>query len=605
MIKKLFPFFFLKNQKQEKQTIIRVLQYFYPYKWVVITAFIASGFVSLSTAGIAWLIKPALDDIFIRKDVEAIVYIPIIFIMLTLLKGIGRYVQNWCMSYSSFGVLEKLRQELFHKIIRLPLSFYETSQTGSLMSYVINDVGMIRQSLPAIIQAVRQFLTIGGLLYVVFTQNFSLACWALIVLPIAAFPFVMFSVALRRYGRRSAEIIAKTSSLLQELLSGIRTIKAFATEKEEINRFDIENSYISKLSLRQSTISELSSPVMELIGSIGVAIAIWYGGTEVLEDKMTPGTFFSFVAALIMLYEPVKALSNANMSLQNALAGAERIFGILDDSKLHIETGGSVLCGKEFYELTFDHVTLHYDSISEPALNDVSLTVRAGEKIALVGPSGAGKSTFVSLIPRFYEPQVGSIFFNGRLLTEYDLVSLRQSMAIVSQEPFLFNMSIRDNIAYGQPLEIRDNIIKIQAAAVAAFADEFIDLLPDGYNTKVGERGVKLSGGQKQRITIARALLKDPSLLILDEATSSLDSESERMVQGALENLMRNRTSLIIAHRLSTILESDRIIVFEDGKIVASGKHKELLGSCELYTRLYMMQFRTGELQNASIEKGC
>lgn len=605
MIKKLFPFFFLKNQKQEKQTIIRVLQYFYPYKWAVITAFIASGIVSLSTAGIAWLIKPALDDIFIRKDVEAIVYIPIIFIILTLLKGIGRYVQNWCMSYSSFGVLEKLRQELFHKIIRLPLSFYETSQTGSLMSYVINDVGMIRQSLPAIIQAVRQFLTIGGLLYVVFTQNFSLACWALLVLPIAAFPFVMFSVALRRYGRRSAEIIAKTSSLLQELLSGIRTIKAFATEKEEIERFDIENSYISKLSLRQSTISELSSPVMELIGSIGVAIAIWYGGTEVLEDKMTPGTFFSFVAALIMLYEPVKALSSANMSLQNALAGAERIFSILDDSKLHIETGGSVLCGKEFYELTFDHVTLRYDSVSEPALNDVSLTVRTGEKIALVGPSGAGKSTFVSLIPRFYNPQAGSIFFNGRLLTEYDLVSLRQAMAIVSQEPFLFNMSIRDNIAYGQPLEVRDNIIKIQAAAVAAFADEFIDLLPDGYNTKVGERGVKLSGGQKQRITIARALLKDPSLLILDEATSSLDSESERMVQGALENLMRNRTSLIIAHRLSTILESDRIIVFEDGKIVSSGKHKELLGSCELYTRLYMMQFRTGEFQDAPIEKGC
>lgn len=605
MAKKQSFFFFFKGQKKEKQLILRVLQYFYPYKWIVVIAFIASGVVSLSTAGVAWLIKPALDDIFIRKDSVAIVYIPIVFIGLTLSKGIGRYVQNWCMSFSSFRVLEKLRQDLFHKIIKLPLRFYETSQTGSLMSYVINDVGMIRQSLPAIIHAVRQMITISGLLFVVFRQNFNLACWALIVLPITAFPFIMFSKALRRYGRRSAEIIAKTSTMLQELLSGIRTIKAFATEKEEIYRFDTENARIAKISLRQASISELSSPVMELIGSIGIAIVIWYGGTEVLEDKMTPGTFFSFVAALIMLYEPVKSLNNANMALQNALAGAERIFSILDDTTLQIESGGDVPCEKEFRELRFEHVTFSYESSNEPALKDVSLTVRTGEKIALVGPSGAGKSTFVNLVPRFYDPQNGTIFLNDKPLMEYDLVSLRKAMAIVSQEPFLFNMSIRDNITYGQPLEVRDNIIKIQAAAVAAFADEFIEMFPDGYDTQIGERGVKLSGGQKQRITIARALFNDPSLLILDEATSSLDSESERMVQGALENLMRNRTSLIIAHRLSTILESDRIIVLHNGEIVASGKHKELLGTCELYTRLYMMQFRTDEFQDAFIEKVC
>ncbi len=585
--------FFSKERKRELKLLKRIFLYFLPYKKLICIAFLASGFVAVATAGIAWLIKPALDDIFIRKDMEAIVYIPVAFIFLTLFKGVGRYVQNWCMSYSSLQVLEVLRQELFCKIIHLPLHFYETSNTGIIMSYIINDVGMIRQSLPSLVQAIRQILTMCGLLYIVFLQNFYLACWAMLVLPFAVIPFIMFSRALRRYGRKNAEVTASISSLLQESLTGIRIIKAFSTEKQEIEKFNEESEHISKVSLRQTAVSELSSPVMELIGSLGVGLVIWYGGMEVLHDKMTPGTFFSFVAALIMLYEPVKVLSNANLSLQNALAGAERIFDILDDSKLNVETGGNLLVECDFYELRFEHVTVNYsaDNQDTPALYDINFTIRAGEKIALVGPSGAGKSTFVNLIPRFYDPKFGSIYLNGYPLINYDLTSLRHMVAIVSQDAFLFNMSIQDNIAYGQPSLIETDYIKIQSAAAAAFADEFIETLPHGYNTLVGERGVKLSGGQKQRITIARALLKNAPLLILDEATSALDSESERMVQGALENLMRNRTSLIIAHRLSTILEADRIIVLNNGHIISSGKHKELLGSCELYTKLYSMQF--------------
>lgn len=607
------------QRKKEARLAMRVFRYFAPYKWAMFLALVSSGVVSASTAGTAWLIKPALDDIFINKDMSALVYVPLAFIGLTLLKGVGRYVQNWCMNYSALRVLETLRQELFRKIVTLPLRFYEESQVGALMSRVINDVGMIRQSLPAFVQILRQVLTMTGLLFVVFNQNFKLACWALVVLPLAGFPFAMFSRALRRYGRRNAEITAGVSGMLQELLSGIRVIKAFATEKQETARFDVENARIVTISLRQANVSELASPVMELVGALGIGLVIWYGGREVIEGNMTPGTFFSFVAALVMLYDPVKALNGANMSVQNALAGAERVFGILDDPRLQTEQGGTVECDEPFRELVFSNVTLHYgaettpavsafapsfesisavdpvvtDHYSPPALNDVSLTIRAGERVALVGPSGAGKTTLVNLIPRFYEPQSGSLTLNGRPLAEYTLGSLRRSVAVVSQEAFLFDMSLRENIAYGQPESVQTNMERIRSAAVAACADAFIQALPEGYETRIGERGVKLSGGQKQRITIARALLKNAPLLILDEATSALDSESEHMVQQALENLMQNRTSLIIAHRLSTILEADRIVVMEAGRIVDIGRHEELLGRCDLYTRLYDMQFRT------------
>ena len=604
------------ERRRKGRLALRVLRLFGPYKWVMLAALLASGLVSAATAGTAWLIKPALDDIFIRKDATALLYVPLAFISLTLVKGIGRYMQNWCTNYSALRVLEQVRQELFRKIIRLPLSFYEGAQVGMLMSRIINDVGMIRQSLPSVVQILRQVLTMTGLLWVVFDQNFRLACWALIVLPVAGFPFVLFSRALRRYGRRNAEITAGISGMLQEMLSGIRVIKAFATEKQETARFDVENGRIINITLRQSCISELSSPVMELIGSLGIGLVIWYGGTEVIDGRMTPGAFFSFVAALVMLYDPVKSLNSANMAVQNALAGAERVYALLDDPQLHTEQGDELPLEGPFRELRFSGVRFSYANAAVPALEGIDLTIRAGERVALVGPSGAGKTTLVNMIPRFYDPTAGSIQLNGRDLADYDLAELRRSVAVVSQETFLFDVSLADNIAYGENTDEdapgrgglaalfgfsgrrkaapppEPDMERVRRAAVAACADGFISALPEGYATRIGERGVKLSGGQKQRVTIARALFKDAPLLILDEATSALDSESERMVQRALDNLMENRTSLIIAHRLSTILGADRIVVMDGGRIVDMGRHEELLGRCALYTRLYAMQFR-------------
>ena len=565
----------------------RCLGYFSPYKPTIIFATIAMIIAGVSTAGTAWLVKDALDGIFIAGDKTALILIPLAFVLLTFVKVTSRLLQNYLMQKAGLKVLETLRDELYNKIMRLPLQFYEGSQVGMLMSRIINDVVLIRSSLPALVMMIRQVITMIALICGVFYQNFELACWAVIVLPLAFFPFIYCGRRLRKLGRKNQAQMADISSLLQEMLSGIRVVKAFSTEQVERKRFDKENKRLLGITLKQCLTGEFSSSGMELIGALGIALVIWFGGVQVIDKTMTVGTFFAFVTGLVMLYEPIKKLTAANNDLQKALAGAERVFDILDDPTIIEEQSGDEEFSGEFQSLSFKNVTLTYPD-GTIALNDISFTINAGERIAIVGPSGAGKTTFVNVIPRFYEPQKGQVLLNGKPLHTYTLDSLRSAISLVSQDSFLFNVSVKDNITYGKadyPIEA------VHEAAKAAYAHDFILSMPEGYDTIIGERGVKLSGGQKQRLTIARALIKNAPLLILDEATSALDSESERIVQQALENLMQDRTSIVIAHRLSTIMDADRIIVMQNGDIVGEGKHEELISTSPLYAKLYTTQF--------------
>ncbi len=567
----------------------RTFSYFRPYKMRIFISMIAMAVAAACSGATAFLVKPVLDDIFIAKSEAALAVIPALIVGVFLLKGLARFVQNYEMNVCGLRVLERLRGELYHKMICLPTRFFDDNQIGNLMARILTDVTEIRSSLPALIRIAREALTMVGLLGVVFYRDPFLATIAVLVLPITLYPFYYFGRKIRNLGRRNQAKISNISTLLQEIFNGIKVVKTFSMENREKQRFDQENSRLVSIAIRQVMFRELSSPIMECIGALGMGIVIWYGGKQVIEGASTAGTFFSFMTALIMLYDPVKKLNGANLTIQKALAAAERIFEVLDNQKICIEQGGEREFTPPFQGLEFKDVTFTYPGNKTPALQEISFNISPGEQVALVGPSGAGKSTLISLVPRFHDPQSGEIRLNSRPLQEYTLPTLRRSMGIVSQENFLFNVTIRENIAYG-----KENIgqEELEKAARAAYAHEFISNLPEGYDTLIGERGIKLSGGQRQRIAIARALLKDPDLLILDEATSALDTEAERIVQMALENLMHSRTSLVIAHRLSTVLKADRIIVMQDGYIMDQAPHKTLLQRCSLYKKLYDMQFK-------------
>lgn len=552
--------------------------------------------VAATTSATAFIVKPVLDDIFLNRNESMLRLMPILIMVIYILRGAGMYGQDFLMHYVGETIIKRLRSSLYDRITDLPLAFFHSQKTGGLMSRITYDVNIIKTMISqAITGALRDVFTILGLLGVIFYRDWKLALIAIVVLPVAFFPVVEFGRRVRRFSTRSQESMADLNAFLHETFSGNKIVKAFGMEPVEKQSFYKKNHRVFRFEVKSFRAKALTSPVMEVMGGIGIALVIWYGGYGVIKGDSTPGTFFSFMTAVMMLYPPVKKLSKLNNTVQRGLAAADRIFEILETESDIKDPHRPVSVSGGMHRIDFEKVSFAYE-LGEPVLTDIDLSVAPGEILAIVGASGGGKTTLVNLIPRFYDVTAGAVRIDGTDIRDMAVSELRSEIAIVTQEPILFNDTVRANIAYGS-LDATDS--EIEKAAEQAYILGFIQGLPKGFDTVIGELGSRLSGGEKQRMCIARALLKNAPILILDEATASLDTESERLVQKALENLMAGRTSFVIAHRLSTIHYAHRIIVVSDGRIVEQGTHAELIGREGEYYNLHRMQFADNRPEDA------
>ncbi len=566
----------------------RLVQYLFPYKGKVLLAIFCSIVVGLIATSPVPIIQKTFDEIFVKKDTFMLTAIPLALVGLYLVKGALSYLQNVIIFGISWELVVSLRNEIFHKIQRLPLGYFEDTPVGELLSRFINDVTIMQSS---ITNMVKEFLQnafmLVGLICWVFYLKWDWAVMSLFIFPLAIAPIASIARKLRHLSRRGQEIIADINSTVVETFSGIKVVRGFSLENQQTKKLDAQNNQFLGVMKSNVKFTELSSPLMEILGMMSGAFILWYGGNQVLKGTVTQGSFIAFVVALFMMYGPIRLLFKIYTKFQGSLAGAERVFFILDQDEEDVKGGDRTLDG--FNDaIEFRNVSFKYPSRSAWVLNDINLTVKKSSVVAIVGMSGAGKTTLVDLLFRFYLTTEGKILIDGVNINDFDVLSLRSKLALVTQETFLFNDTIRNNIAFGK-MNVNDE--EILEAARAANVHNFVETLDDGYETEIGERGVKLSGGQKQRIAIARAILRNAPILVLDEATSSLDSESEKLVQDALNALMQNRTTFIIAHRLSTIKNADRIIVLDQGKIVEEGSHDELLSNEGVYKKYYEMQF--------------
>jgi subfamily B ATP-binding cassette protein MsbA len=550
-------------------------------------AALCSVIVASTTALIAYLVKPVLDGVFINKDVVMLMKIPILVLVVQVCKGLAMYGEDYFMNFIGQHIIKQLRDDLYDRISDLSISFFQKEKTGVLMSRVTYDVTIVKNMVSATVTGLlRDTFTIFGLIFVIFYQIWGLALLAIIVLPVAFFPIVAIGRRVRKVSTGCQVAMAELSASLHETFSGNKIVKAFGMELYEKKRFFQKSLDLFKLEMREVKVKSLGSPIMEALGGVGMAFVIWYGGSEVISGKLTPGTYMSFLAAVILLYTPVKKLNKFNTQIQRGLAAVDRIFDIIETEPDIKDPENAVDIESGAHSVTFDGVSFKYDD--EMVLRDINLDVQPGEILALAGPSGGGKTSFVNLIPRFYDVASGAVLIDGIDVRTLSVSSLRNQIAIVTQEPILFNESVRNNIAYGKRDATEEEIVE---AAKAAYAFDFIQEFPHQFDTNIGELGSRLSGGEKQRICVARALLKNAPILILDEATSSLDTESEALVQKALENLMKGRTTFVIAHRLSTISHANRIAVIVDGEIVEIGKQADLMAQKGEYYKLHQMQF--------------
>ncbi len=562
-----------------KSLLKQYLPYLVGYKRQFFFAVLGMIAVAVGTAGTAQLIKPVLDDVFINKDIEMLKLMPFLLVGVFTLKGVGKYIQTYYTSYIGQDVVRKLRDKLVLHLTYLDMNFFKTIHSGELLSRVTNDISRIQMVVANIIpDLIRESLTILALTGYVIYESPKLALYFLIIMPLAIFPLTRLAKKMRKYSKLSQESTADMTTRLGEILSNIEVIKSNSTQSYEQQRFAKENQNVFKFLMKQVKTNALISPIMEILGSVAIGVVIYIGGKEVIDGHMTVGAFFAFATALFMLYTPIKKLSGLYNKAQDAITANTRMHELLDINP--DITSGTKELTDTIETITLENVSLNYEDTS--ALKNISLEAKKGESIALVGDSGAGKSSLVNLLVRFYDPNSGEILINGTDNREFTLTSLHQRIAYVTQRIYIFNDTIAANVAYGEEIDEQ----KVIAALHKSYAMEFIEKLEDGIHTMLSESGDNLSGGQRQRIALARALYKDPDILILDEATSALDNKSEALIQKALQELKSEMITFTVAHRLSTIEHADTILVFQNGEIICRGSHNNLLQQCETYQKL-------------------
>jgi ATP-binding cassette, subfamily B, bacterial MsbA len=567
----------------------RLLAHLRPYVWPRFVVAVVCMLLYSGTNGVMpYLVRSVFDDVFVHKQEWALRVLPLAIVGVFVLRGVASFGHLYLMEWIGQRVLADVRSRLNAHLLAMPLSFYQRHPTGTLLSRMTNDVALMRSALTdAVASVMKDSTSLVVLVVVAFWMDWVLAAIAFVVFPVTIAPLLGLSRRLRKFTRRGQSTLGDLAALLQETIQGNRVVKAFGMEAYERRRFEAESERLVGLSMKAARIKAFTTPMMEIVASFGIAGVVWWGGASVMSGGRTPGDFMAFLTALILLYDPFKGLTKTNNVVQQGVAAAERVFELLDARSDVVDAPEATVLAGFRGAIRFERVSFRYDA--DWVLRELDLEIRRGEVVALVGRSGAGKSTLADLVARFYDPTEGRITIDGRDLRGVTLASLRGEIALVTQHTFLFNDTVRANVAYG---DVATSQAAVEAAARAANAHEFIERLPQGYETPIGELGFKLSGGQRQRIAIARALLKNAPILILDEATSALDSESERLVQEAIERLMEGRTALVIAHRLSTVRSADRILVLDRGRIVEQGPHAELLARGGEYRRLHDLQFR-------------
>ena len=566
----------------------RLWQYVTPHKLVGLIAILGMAATAAVEGSLVYLLRPLTDEALVEQNLETHRWIPIAFATILAARGLSGYATEASLGYIGRSVISSLRRGVFRKFLTLPTRYFDNQSAGPLLSRLTYNVEMVAESVTSVVTIlIRDVLTVIAAFAVMIIQSPKLTIFVAILFPIFAVLVRILGLAFRRYSGRIQDTVGEVTQVTDEIVRGNRVVKIFGGYEYERDRLNEVDSRNKKQNLKLINVRALGVAVVQTIFGIGVAGVIYFASVEALNDNLTAGQFISFFGAMMLMLQPIRRITNVNATLQRGVAGADSLFSVIDEED---ETDtGSIDAGRAKGDVEFRNVSFAYGDDDSPVLDDVSLAASAGQSLAIVGHSGSGKSTLASLLPRFYDVDSGSILLDGKPIRDYTLKSLRDNISLVSQDVVLFNDTIANNLAYGELRKHSED--EMLRAAEAAYVLDFVKDMPDGLQTMVGDRGVLLSGGQRQRIAIGRALLKDAPVLILDEATSSLDTKSERRIQEALNELMKNRTTFVIAHRLSTVENADRIIVLDEGRIVETGTHKELLERNGQYAALYNMQF--------------